>query len=237
MFHTTPDGLKIYYRRIKGKKPTLVFLHGLAEDHTTFKYVSKAFSDHSQLLIDLRGHGKSSKPHGRAYYLPERLLDDVKEIIHKEKLKNFNVIGFSLGGYLAIQIKGAKKVIAINPPFGRTSMKLYFKVLLWLSKFVPETILKLFEKQGDLFNYAGLIDAYITRRLNTPPYVDLNILDNLLALERTQICDHFILIKSTQDELVHDSPVGNFKQYRVKGHHNVIAENPNDIIAHLKQLL
>lgn len=237
MFHTTSDGQKIFYRKISNKKSPIIFLHGLAENHTVFEYQSKALKDHSQILIDLRGHGQSSKPLEKSYYSSERMLEDVREIIKKEKLKNYSVIGFSFGGYLALQLSAAKSVIVINPLFGRHSLKKYFKVMFWFSQFIPLRILKFFEKTSELSDYAGLFDAYVTRRILTPPYVDMNIMNNVLKIEEMHICKKYSLITSDCDELLHDAPVGMFEQYFIRGHHAVLAENPTAVNEILLKIL
>lgn len=63
------------------------------------------------LAIDLRGHGASTEPFGRA------ILDDVVELVagRKRRYRGIAAIGHSLGGRIAL-LSGADLAIAISPP-------------------------------------------------------------------------------------------------------------------------
>ncbi len=107
---------KIYYwtdstNSPQTNKSTIVFLHGLSSNHTTWDetlalYKSAGFNI---LTIDLRGHGVSDKTRKRNLYKIGVLKNDVVEIIKKEGLEKAIIVGYSYGGYIGIDL-------AINNP-------------------------------------------------------------------------------------------------------------------------
>ena len=104
------DKIRIYYRYKKEntRQPVLVFLHGIGANWTVWKEEIKFFDrmDYSTLAFDLRGHGLSEIPVGMKPYNFENFSKDLKCILDKEKIKNFVLIGHSLGGAVAINYCG-----------------------------------------------------------------------------------------------------------------------------------
>lgn len=99
------DWTKIYYRYHQGKNPhTLIFLHGVGGNWTVWKKELAYFQKkgYSTLALDLRGHGMSGAPRSFKKYQLYRFTMDVYRIIRKEKIKNFSLIGHSIGGAIII---------------------------------------------------------------------------------------------------------------------------------------
>ncbi len=102
---TSFDGTKIYYEYNKGNNPfTLVFLHGVGANLTVWgKEIShfgkKGFST---IALDLRGHGQSDAPLRPSKYRPPYITRDIYEVLKKEKVADFSLVGHSLGGAVAI---------------------------------------------------------------------------------------------------------------------------------------
>jgi pimeloyl-ACP methyl ester carboxylesterase len=100
------DGTNVAYRYMPGKLkyPTLVFLHGVGGNWTVWKKELIAFEKkgYPTLAIDLRGHGESDSPLPFEKYKHTSFVRDVYEILKKEKIKNFSLIGHSLGGGVVI---------------------------------------------------------------------------------------------------------------------------------------
>jgi pimeloyl-ACP methyl ester carboxylesterase len=89
---------------------TLVFIHGYGVDSDMWKPQITHFSEwYSVITIDIRGHG-NSKPCGE--FTVRIAAEDVRNIIIKESVKEFILIGLSMGGYIiqefAYQYGGAK---------------------------------------------------------------------------------------------------------------------------------
>jgi pimeloyl-ACP methyl ester carboxylesterase len=91
----TNDGVRISYFDI-GDGPCVVLLHGLGQTAAQFtKQVTRFSRDHRLIGIDLRGHGESAKPdHG---YRIARLAADVKAVLASESLRDFTMLGHSMG--------------------------------------------------------------------------------------------------------------------------------------------
>jgi pimeloyl-ACP methyl ester carboxylesterase len=86
--------------------PTVVFLHGLSSNHTTWDETLSLYKDagFNTLSVDLRGHGLSDKTRKRSLYKIPTMGDDVIEIIKQEGLKKVSVVGYSYGGYIGIDL-------------------------------------------------------------------------------------------------------------------------------------
>ncbi len=98
------DGCPIYYRYRKADGPVLVFLHGVGGNWTVWKkeiafFEKKGFAT---LALDIRGHGKSGYPSDFASYSLPHFSRDVHGLLKHEKIKDFVLIGHSLGGGIII---------------------------------------------------------------------------------------------------------------------------------------
>ncbi len=99
------DWTRIFYQYHQGRKPhTLVFLHGVGGNWTVWKKEIEYFKKkgYSILALDLRGHGMSGAPKSFKKYQLYRFTMDVYRILKKEKIRNFSLVGHSLGGAIII---------------------------------------------------------------------------------------------------------------------------------------
>lgn len=104
-FIKTASGKLFYYLAPKKTdKPTIVFLHGLTANHTQCPKIISILEaqGYSCLTPDLRGHGNSDKTKKRALYKIPVFVDDLAEIIQKEKLEKIILVGYSFGGMIAL---------------------------------------------------------------------------------------------------------------------------------------
>jgi 8-oxo-dGTP diphosphatase len=99
----TSDG-KIAYTDSGGPGFPVVLIHGNSCSSAVFKKQLASFSKEYRLIaVDLPGHGKSDNAkHLETYSIPgyAKILD---ELVHHLNLKQFGVIGYSLGGNIALQ--------------------------------------------------------------------------------------------------------------------------------------
>ncbi|HLE06954.1 MAG TPA: alpha/beta hydrolase [Candidatus Nanoarchaeia archaeon] len=232
MEYLTSDGLNIYYKHVKGFKPCLVFIHGLAGSHESWTNQVNALKGYEQLIIDLRGHGSSSKPVNSSSYEFSKIVSDVKAIIKKEDVKDFILLGFSMGGLVSLNVPGAKKVILVNPVLGKEKFRSSFLLEAFISRYIPRGILKKFQKTNELFTYAGLLDAYATMMLRTPSHVYLSIIKNFPSVSDLRTDYKPMIIYSNKDEIVKHAVIKNSGVHNIKGHHYVIVEN-HDIVTRL----
>ena len=83
-----------------GERRTLLLLHGLACDHTTWDPVIDALArTHTVIAPDLLGHGSSDKP--RADYSVGGYANGMRDLLTILGVDTVTVVGHSLGGMIA----------------------------------------------------------------------------------------------------------------------------------------
>ncbi|MCX6731891.1 MAG: alpha/beta hydrolase [Candidatus Parcubacteria bacterium] len=104
-FQTANGKICYYLAKQFERRPTVVLLHGLSANHTTWLPAIQKFQEakFNVLALDLRGHGFSDKTKKRALYRLPVFSDDLDMILKKEDLKKIILIGYSFGGYVAFQ--------------------------------------------------------------------------------------------------------------------------------------
>ncbi len=99
------DGTNIHYVYHKGTLPfTLVFLHGVGANWTVWRREMEHFQrkGYSTLALDMRGHGASDMPELFSKYKVLCFSRDLHGVLKKEDVKQFALVGHSLGGALSI---------------------------------------------------------------------------------------------------------------------------------------
>ena len=80
---------------------TVLLLHGLTGSKEGMYSVRDLLSDDYRVItVDLRGHGESTRP--SEYYLEDH-ADDIHEIIREMDLGKVNLLGYSMGSYIALR--------------------------------------------------------------------------------------------------------------------------------------
>ena len=62
---TASDGVRVYYE-VEGDGPPLLLIHGFGQGGERWRgagYVEALRDGHRVIVVDLRGHGRSDKPH------------------------------------------------------------------------------------------------------------------------------------------------------------------------------
>lgn len=107
------------HTEIKGRGDPVVFLHGYGGSTRTWKKQVKRFSEkYKVVLVDLRGHGESDKPHKYVYTI-DKMVGDVHKIVKKLKKKPV-IVGLSMGAilglvYAAKHPRSVKGVVPVSP--------------------------------------------------------------------------------------------------------------------------
>ena len=98
------DGTALFYQETQGDETPILLVHGIACDHTHFAPQFEYFArkGHRVVAMDLRGHGKSDKPHQS--YTMELFTDDLAWMCAQLGLKKPVVIGHSMGGVVALAL-------------------------------------------------------------------------------------------------------------------------------------
>lgn len=114
IYHKTSRG-DIHYIKESGKGIPIIAIHGVGSNHTVWKEPLKGFAN-PKILIDLHGHGKSTKQFMRL----DAIVDDIIKLLAKERIKCPIIIGNSLGSSIAVRLSGKikpSKLILIGPFF------------------------------------------------------------------------------------------------------------------------
>jgi pimeloyl-ACP methyl ester carboxylesterase len=103
------NGIEIRYVTA-GKGEPIVLLHGWMSDSSMWGRLdtNPAAEDFQLIAVDLRGHGKSGKPHEPEKYGPE-MAEDVVRLLDHLKLPKAHLVGYSMGAIVA------GKVAATHP--------------------------------------------------------------------------------------------------------------------------
>ena len=86
---------------VEGEGETLLFIHGLSDNLLYWEVLASFLKkDYRILRVDLRGHGES--PLGSDEISVDVYSDDLKSLLDELNINNVNIIGFSLGGSVAL---------------------------------------------------------------------------------------------------------------------------------------
>ena len=79
----------------------MVFIHGLSDSLLYWEFLAgKLKNDYQILRIDLRGHGQSEL--GNEEITTDTYVNDLKDLLDELGISNVNLVGFSLGGTVAL---------------------------------------------------------------------------------------------------------------------------------------
>lgn len=104
------DGIELAYHEVGSGRP-VILLHGLFSDAQMnwikFGHAARiAAAGFRVIMPDHRAHGASGKPHDTAAYGPGVLARDVRELVARLGLTDFDLGGFSLGARTTVQAIG-----------------------------------------------------------------------------------------------------------------------------------
>jgi 2-succinyl-6-hydroxy-2,4-cyclohexadiene-1-carboxylate synthase len=92
-----------YYIETCGEGVPLLLLHGFTGDSSTWLPFCEKWGKHSRLIIpDLIGHGKTDAPKDASRYQIEAAAKDLFHIVEKLDCQKVDVLGYSMGGRLAL---------------------------------------------------------------------------------------------------------------------------------------
>ena len=105
--YCTVNDVKIHYQVLpKDGAPTLLLMHGAGTRLNILKPLATKLSKYNRVLIDLPGHGKSA---GRPLGSVAEYADFIEEFVRTLKLKDIYLVGYSMGGFIAIELAIRKK--------------------------------------------------------------------------------------------------------------------------------
>lgn len=93
----------LYHLRTKGSGPPVLLLHGFTGSTNTWEPILPYLSDeYTWIAIDLLGHGKTESPLSSDRYHMEDQVEDINEIRKTLGYKYIHLLGYSMGGRVAL---------------------------------------------------------------------------------------------------------------------------------------
>lgn len=88
---------------VYGTGDPILAVHGLGASVYSWRKLKGRLPDHKLILIDLKGHGVSPKPHDKNYSIPDQ-VELVLQFIREQDLKNLTLMGNSYGGAVSLLV-------------------------------------------------------------------------------------------------------------------------------------
>jgi pimeloyl-ACP methyl ester carboxylesterase len=114
-----PD--QVLHYDVKGEGEALLFLHGFMESVSMWNYIDLARLNKQTLCIDLPGHGKSPLEDHQDTPSIRFMAEKVMAVADFLGLSSYQVVGHSMGGYVALQLKEmdsrCQKVVLLHSNF------------------------------------------------------------------------------------------------------------------------
>jgi pimeloyl-ACP methyl ester carboxylesterase len=96
------DGVEIYYET-HGEGPALLLTHGYSATSQMWRPQFEALSrDHTLIVWDMRGHGRSASPEDGTAYSERLTTGDMAALLDHLGFRTAIVGGLSLGGYMSL---------------------------------------------------------------------------------------------------------------------------------------
>ena len=101
------DGTKIYYETRGEGKPVLL-VHGFIVNSNSWKrtslYDELLNKGYKVVILDMRGNGKSGKPHDSTAYDNDAEAKDIMLLMNLLKIKVYSVVGYSRGSIITARL-------------------------------------------------------------------------------------------------------------------------------------
>lgn len=106
-YYKSFDGTKIYYE-VKGTGRPVLLVHGFIVDGESWKrthlHDDLLKAGYKVITLDLRGNGKSDKPHKAEAYENDAEAKDIIGLLDHLKIKKYMVVGYSRGSIIVSRL-------------------------------------------------------------------------------------------------------------------------------------
>jgi 2-succinyl-6-hydroxy-2,4-cyclohexadiene-1-carboxylate synthase len=255
------------FYKVEGKGLPLLLIHGFTGTNKSFDVVSKYMQQYFKVVrIDLVGHGKSMT-YNEADYSFENSINSIISIIDKLNLRKVNVLGYSLGGRIAMHLasgfqKKINKLILCSASYGLDNLEEKKKRIN-----SDQKLINLLEKKGikDFVNHWESIPLWdfekklplekrikhkIIRLENNPLGLSMNLKhqgqgnQNNLLPELQKINNKTLILYGENDEKYENlskkisNSIRKSKTMMVpESGHNIILENPIFVCREVKDFI
>ncbi len=164
-----------YDAEINGQGEPILFLHGFTGSAESWREIVEVLKENYQCItIDLLGHGKTDAPTNSKRYTMEEVCADIAEILTVLELSSVHLVGYSMGGRVALSFAMLYKNRVRTLLLESTSPGLLAK---------QEQLARIESDQqlADFIEEKGM-DAFVTRWENIPLFST----QQLLSKERKQ---------------------------------------------------
>jgi pimeloyl-ACP methyl ester carboxylesterase len=101
------DGTKIYYE-VRGEGRPVLLVHGFIVNSSSWKhaalYADLLKDGYKVIMLDMRGNGKSDKPHDSAAYENDAEAKDIMLLMDLLKINQYSVVGYSRGSIITARL-------------------------------------------------------------------------------------------------------------------------------------
>lgn len=101
------DHTRIYYES-RGEGEPVVLVHGFIVNSNSWKqtalYTNLLQAGYKVILLDLRGNGRSDKPHDSTAYKNDAEAKDIMLLLNKLGIKSYTAIGYSRGSIITARL-------------------------------------------------------------------------------------------------------------------------------------
>lgn len=106
-FYTSFDGTPIHYE-VTGSGPAVLLVHGFIVNGESWKktvlYNDLITAGYKVITLDMRGNGKSGKPHNAEAYANDAEAKDIMGLLKSLKVKNYIAVGYSRGSIITARL-------------------------------------------------------------------------------------------------------------------------------------
>ena len=237
---TTRDGIELSYERREGDEPTLLLLHGWANNHTVWNKLS-THVPFTTIAPDLRGHGRSSKPNDEDAYAIERFCDDVKSLLDHERIERCVLVGHSMGGMIALMTEDPRieGLVLINSAAGIKD-----RIPLGPNPFLSR-LARFFEEHqrlvpNDLSDaYRSDFDTFLKGLAGTSPVATISCFEAMYELdagERLERIDTPTLVIASEDDRVLPKRFSEALAAMTNGYFETIGMSHFSLIDHAEEI-
>ena len=101
------DGTKIYYE-VRGEGKPVLLVHGFIVNSNSWKraalYKDLLNDGYKVIILDMRGNGRSDKPHDSTAYDNDAESKDIMGLMNLLKINEYSVVGYSRGSIITARL-------------------------------------------------------------------------------------------------------------------------------------